>query len=140
MDYRHLLKHLGSTLIIIILVVLAIGSSDDSGDNTSFSNSNSTESTYNPPDPLTAKNVDHHWEYDMLMITGEITNTRDHTVDMVRVNFNLYDSEGNIVGKASDFISDLSAGQTWSFEATVFVTDNVAKYELTDVEVTDYSW
>lgn len=49
-------------------------------------------------------------------IVGTIKNTSDTTFTYVSVKFALYDSAGNQIDTASDYISNFQAGNTWKFK------------------------
>ena len=53
-------------------------------------------------------------------VSGLIKNTTNHDFSYVSIEFAIYDSSGNNLGTALDNINNLLAGDTWSFEATLF--------------------
>lgn len=62
-------------------------------------------------------------------IVGAIENISDITFVSASVKFILYDSDGNQIGTASDYISNFRAGNTWKFKAIV-LSDDVAYFEF----------
>ena len=65
-------------------------------------------------------------------ITGILQNTSTSTYEMLTIEFNLFDSAGNQIGTAEDYLTNLQAGGTWKFKAVVF-SDDVSRYELASV-------
>ena len=65
-------------------------------------------------------------------ITGIVRNTSGKDLSSVSIYFDLYDSSGNQIGSATDYISNLSANGTWSFEATGY-EEKVARFEFRSI-------
>lgn len=53
-------------------------------------------------------------------VTGTVKNSSSQQFSMVMIEFNLYDSEGNQVGTATDSVSNFEPGGSWNFKAGVF--------------------
>ncbi len=67
-------------------------------------------------------------------ITGTFTNNTDDELTSVSLTYNLYDEDGNLIGNAYASASNIQAGSSWSFEATVYEDiDAVASFERSDV-------
>ena len=62
-------------------------------------------------------------------IVGTIKNISGKTYSYVSIEFNLYDSSGNQIDTAIDFISNFKSGNTWKFEAGIW-NDKVSSYEF----------
>ncbi len=62
-------------------------------------------------------------------ITGTIDNLGTSEWDLVQVEFNLYDKDGNQVGNASDLVQNLESRGRWKFKAG-FLDEGVVKYKL----------
>lgn len=62
-------------------------------------------------------------EYDGLEISGIVRNKRGAPLDRLLVRFSIFDAAGNKIEEAGDYISDLDAGGTWKFKASVFKSD-----------------
>ncbi len=65
-------------------------------------------------------------------ITGIVRNTSGKDLSSVSIYFDLYDSSGNQIGSATDYISNLSANSTWRFEATGY-EEKVARFEFRSI-------
>lgn len=55
---------------------------------------------------------------DEAVVRGEVENTRDDTVDYVEAVGKIYDSDGVVLDDAWTNVTDLPAGETWSFEVS----------------------
>lgn len=55
----------------------------------------------------------------IIYMTGRARNDGNEKAKLVRLKFPIYGSDGALVGHASDTITDLQPGQTWSFKAPV---------------------
>jgi len=62
-------------------------------------------------------------------IVGSIQNLSDVTFPYASVEFVLYDSSGNQIGSASDYINDFIAGNVWRFKVPVW-SDDAAYFEF----------
>jgi hypothetical protein len=56
-------------------------------------------------------------------ITGLVKNKSYKTYSYVKITFNLYDEDGNLIGNATDTISNLKPNETWKFKALILVDD-----------------
>jgi hypothetical protein len=68
-------------------------------------------------------------------ITGIATNISDHEMKLVHLVFNLYDSNGTVIGNATAGQSNLAAGGRWRFEAPT--SRRFSRFELVR---SDCSW
>ena len=59
-------------------------------------------------------------------VEGRIKNITGTTLSSVAIEFILYDSGGNQIGTAIDYIGNLLAGNTWKFSAFIFYSDAVS--------------
>ncbi len=50
-------------------------------------------------------------------VKGVIKNTTRKKMSSVSIEFGIYNSSGEKVGTASDYLSELAAGEVWSFKA-----------------------
>jgi len=88
---------------------------------------------------LEVENLDSYRdEAGILHITGEITNTKSHSLEGLGVEFNLLNSEGNLVGSTLDYVKNVEPGQTWEFEASEISPENVSSYKVAKIIVHDY--
>ena len=72
-------------------------------------------------------------DYDV-KITGKAKNISEKDFSSVSIEFTVYDAEGNSIGICDDYISGLSAGDTWSFEATLIWCEiEPASFKLFDI-------
>jgi hypothetical protein len=62
-------------------------------------------------------------------IEGTVRNISNDSFSFVSINYSLYDSQGNQVGTASDYISNLGAGNTWKFSASYY-EENVSTFKF----------
>lgn len=65
-------------------------------------------------------------------IEGVIRNDSGTKKTMAIISFNLYDSDGNLIGNASDIIQDWGNGTTWKFSAPA--GSEAATYEFAKLE------
>ncbi len=65
-------------------------------------------------------------------VCGVIRNNTDKKKTMVSIDIDLYDYDGNIVGKISDTIEELEPYQTWKFKALID-TDSVYRFQVKEV-------
>lgn len=72
-------------------------------------------------------------EYGNLFIVGKIKNNSGKKVNYLRIEINLYDKEGTQVGKTLDTVSNLEAGDVWSFKAIVIDDRKVSRYKIADI-------
>jgi hypothetical protein len=59
--------------------------------------------------------------------TGEARNVAGRTIKSAVINFNLYDSDGNLVGNAQTQASNLEADAIWKFQSTPKVQFSTVK-------------
>jgi hypothetical protein len=65
-------------------------------------------------------------------IVGVVANTGAAVVHDAFVKFNLYDSQGNIVGNTIAHGRNIGPGERWQFEAP-FVAATAATYKITEI-------
>lgn len=65
-------------------------------------------------------------------VKGKLKNQTDRSISSVEVTATFFDGEGTRIGEGLDFLSDLSAGTTATFDAvaTDMKSDTVEKYEI----------
>ncbi len=134
-------------IVISAFILLSIyGNFSEKFDQNSQNSSTSDYSTneYNIQDDagekesLEVENLDSYRdEAGILHITGEITNTKSHSLEGLGVEFNLLNAEGNLVGSTLDYVKNVDPGQTWEFEASEISPDNVSSYKVAKVTVHD---
>ena len=57
-------------------------------------------------------------------VKGIAKNVSSSTLSFARVKVKFYDAAGNLLSTSGDIISDLAAGETWSFEVIYAGTDS----------------
>lgn len=65
-------------------------------------------------------------------VVGTAVNNSDEDYSYLTIEFNLYDSDGVLVGNTSDRIQNFSPGDTWRFEASVYDAE-VDSAEVSDI-------
>jgi hypothetical protein len=79
---------------------------------------------------------DRDWKVMGSSIVGTVTNYGSTPVRIVRVDFDLYDYQGNKVGSAWDIVNRLDAGETWKYKAFIFDRD-AQRYRLRGFQFMD---
>jgi len=73
---------------------------------------------------------------DIAVITGFVHNNTGKPVKTVFITFNLYDHEGNLVGNAKGYASDLAPGERWKFRVPVAAAINrFESFKVVEVKV-----
>lgn len=72
------------------------------------------------PDHLTPNDVEMEVSEDEAIVTGTIENTSDATEGYVAAVAKFYDGDGVVLGDNYTNVTDLPAGESWSFEITWF--------------------
>lgn len=72
---------------------------------------------------------------DILHISGKITNTMSKNLSGIKVEISLYNSEGSVVGTASDYLRDLAPNETWEFDAHKLIEEDVDRIEISKITV-----
>ena len=110
------------SVILIIVIAIVVGSGGESKKKYEIINTNMT------------------YEYSEYLgysanITGTFKNLSNKDFSYVQVEFSVYDAAGNNLGTAIDNINNLSAGDTWKFDASLFSFPDTqpATYKLVDV-------
>lgn len=107
---------------------IAEESSDETADASDASDSDAEEADYTIGDETLVTSGYYP------AITGTFTNNTDDELTSVSLTYNLYDEDGNLIGNAYASASNIQAGSSWSFEATVYEDiDAVASFERSDV-------
>lgn len=70
------------------------------------------------------------------VMTGLIENTGDSPIDYLEAAVTFYDEEGIVLGSGFTNVTDLPAGETWSFEVEFISYNQTADTRVTDHEVT----
>ncbi len=65
-------------------------------------------------------------------IVGTVKNNSNHEYSYLQIEFNLYDSNGVLVGNALDSIDNLKPNEIWRFEALIF-EDEATRVEVEDI-------
>ena len=66
-------------------------------------------------------------------ICGTVKNESNHLYTYAEISFNLYDTDGNLVGSTLTNINNIDAGTIWKFQAYV-TEDNATSYKFTGIE------
>lgn len=66
-------------------------------------------------------------------LTGRIKNEENTRLNHVTVNFNLFNSNGNLVGNAHASVNSLNPGKVWMFTTNSFPSRNYQYYEMAEV-------
>ena len=59
------------------------------------------------------------WDSSLPSVVGTIKNVSQRELTFVRIEFGIYDAQGNKVGTTFDQISSIAAGETWKYRATI---------------------
>lgn len=130
--------------LIVILVIVGISmigsfssSETNSGDEKTGTTKNKTNKT---SEKFTL--LDGHsgfaGDYDIgYYVEGYVQNNTDKEYSYVSIEFNLYDSEGAIIGTATDSVSNLESNGKWKFKALSLTTSeettSIASYKLKEI-------
>lgn len=87
-----------------------------------------SEDAYKPAEDLTlvdsSMNVtENEWGEEELAIEGEVRNESDNNQDYVEAIAKVYNGDGNVLGDEYANVTDLRAGETWSFSFDHFFED-----------------
>ena len=78
-------------------------------------------------------------EYGGITVTGRVENTTDEEQSMIEIVAFLYDENNILIGRASDTLSSLKAGEKVGFSATSFsLPDSVSFEAIANYEVVAY--
>lgn len=55
-----------------------------------------------------------------MYIVGKARNNTARQISYARIEFNIYDKEGNLLGSAFDNVTNWEPGTIWSFKAVYF--------------------
>lgn len=67
-------------------------------------------------------------------ITGTIkNNSKSVSLEYIEIEFDVYDSNGNLLGRISDVLFGLDMGQTWQYEAMIYY-NNAENIKLNDIK------
>lgn len=72
-------------------------------------------------------------------VTGVVTNDSENNKTGVGIKVPVYDMQGNKIGDASDYISNLKSKGTWKFKARYFAQDKNVTYKADEIVVTGYN-
>lgn len=68
-------------------------------------------------------------------LTGRIKNDENYRIDHITLNFNLYNSKGNLIGNAYASVNFLDPGKVWMFATNSFPSKDYHYYELKEAFV-----
>lgn len=90
------------------------------------------EEVIKEPEPKEVTILSHHItdEYVRPVVIGEVKNTTGSEIKFVSVEVTFFDDEGVIIGKSSDYIGEISPGETYRFK--------VYGWELLYTEIDSY--
>lgn len=71
-------------------------------------------------------------------ITGIVSNNTNTALSIVSIKFTIFDKDGNHIGTATDYLSELSANGTWKFSASGSTDVEPVRCRLTDLN--GYDW
>jgi len=66
-------------------------------------------------------------------LTGRIKNEENFRINHITVNFNLFNSNGYIVGNAYASVNSLGPGKVWKFSTNSFPSKDYHYYEMAEV-------
>lgn len=86
-----------------------------------------------------AELVDHELEVseDEAIVTGHVENTGDSSLDYVEARAKFYSKEGNVIGTAMTNVTDLGAGETWKFDASMILFDGMSEVDSHKAMITE---
>ncbi|OPX68151.1 MAG: hypothetical protein A4E36_01418 [Methanoregulaceae archaeon PtaB.Bin009] len=64
------------------------------------------------------------------VISGKIKNDENYRIDHITVYFNLYNSNGNLIGNAYASVNSLGPGKVWRFTTNPFAYKDYQYYEM----------
>lgn len=67
------------------------------------------------------------------VITGKLKNDENYRIDYVSINFNLYNSNGNLIGNTYASVHSLGPGKTWKFTTNPFTYRDYQYYEMAGI-------
>ncbi len=67
------------------------------------------------------------------IISGRIKNDENYRIDHITVNFNLYNSNGNLLGNAYASVNSLGPGKVWRFSTQPFAYRDYQYYEMSGI-------
>ncbi|HOT03524.1 MAG TPA: FxLYD domain-containing protein [Methanolinea sp.] len=67
------------------------------------------------------------------IIIGKIKNDESYRIDHITVNFNLYNSNGNLLGNTYASVNSLGPGKVWRFSTQPFAYRDYQYYEMSGI-------
>jgi len=67
------------------------------------------------------------------IISGRIKNDESSRIDHITVNFNLYNSNGNLLGNTYASVNSLGPGKVWRFSTQPFAYRDYQYYEMSGI-------
>lgn len=141
----HCRKKQGMPLwLIVVLVIVGISMISSFSSSETNSGEEKTGTTNNKSNKTTEKFtlLDGHngfaGDYNIgYYVEGYVQNNTDKEYSYVSIEFNLYDSEGALIGTAIDNVNNLESNGKWKFKASSLTTSeetaSVASYKLKEI-------
>ncbi len=105
--------------VFFIAVIIAIASSGNDSSNNNSSTSTTTQKVEVINLSMTTTYKSYMDGYDC-EITGIVRNNTKKSYSYVSVSISIYDANGIIIGSAYESMSDLGAGESWSFSTSSY--------------------
>ncbi|OPX68820.1 MAG: hypothetical protein A4E37_00836 [Methanoregulaceae archaeon PtaB.Bin056] len=67
------------------------------------------------------------------IISGRIKNDENYRIDHITVNFNLYNSNGHLIGNTFASVNSLGPGKVWKFSTQPFSYRDYQYYEMSGI-------
>lgn len=116
-----------ATIITIIAVVFCLTGCFDTSNSSDLDKFQVTNTN------MTYEYNEYTNDYDII-ITGKAKNITDEDFSYVSIEFTIFNAQGESIGICDAYISGLSAGETWSFEATLYWCEEFpASFKLFDI-------
>lgn len=116
------------TAFILILLVIAIGSSVGTVKITEETASNTTDQTNTNPPSFQLVSSQLEYENGMSQVTGEVRSLKNN--GYIEASAKFYNAEGKVIYSSMTNILDLGIGETWDF--TIYgPTEEATAYNLT---------
>ena len=109
-----------ATVIIILIIVAVAGLTGDSGKSS-------------VSDRLKIENQSQYWNGNTHYVNGDIKNTLDKPIRLIRVEFEYIDREGRIIGRGFASFNHLQPGATWRFRSMAFGVGSASRYRLVGI-------
>ena len=111
--------NIATVIIILIIVAVAVLTGDSGKSSVS--------------DRLKIENERQYWIGNTHYVNGDIKNTLDKPIRLIRVEFEYIDREGRIIGRGFDSFDHLQPGATWRFRSMAFGVETSSQYRLVGI-------